>query len=223
MMVAQEISAMGGTILFVGTKDWIADSVYQAAKVTRQFFVQRDQPWKRGTLTNREEVLRKSAATDGTIFHYGAYQSWGRKTHPPIGVMELYRREKSGKLSTLPPSQGTNALPSQPQILLPDLLIVLDGPQGETPLREAMHALVPTIAIIDTNMDPNLATYPIPGNDDALSSVSYILDSLVSAILRGQERIAQSQPAMPVDHDKDLSLDLSPKVSKYAKIERQEE
>jgi small subunit ribosomal protein S2 len=235
MNVAQEISRMGGTILFVGTRDFLARPVYEAAKSTKQFFIQRDQPWKQGILTNRDEVLRNSIATDGSVYHYPANSTWGNGFQPPIGVLELHRRENECRQSqTNSDSFATNTLfgGSQPQttghsqVLLPDLVIILDGPFGEVAMKEAISMQVPTIGIVDTNMDPNLMTYPIPGNDDALSSVQYILNCLVASILNGQTNrgnhtMSSAESSVPSKYRYDTLLDApfpsSSSTSKYAK------
>lgn len=183
MMVAQEISSMGGIILFIGTREFISRQIYEAAKSTKQFFIQHDQPWSIGTLTNSMEVLRKSIATDGSIFRYPSNQTWGRGSTGPIGPLEAFNR-KSQETETL---QSSDTAP--PQVLLPDLIIILDGCTNEMALREAQKMNVPTISIVDTNMNPDLVTYPIPGNDDSLQSVGYILNCLVASIKHGKARL----------------------------------
>ena len=195
MMVAMEISSLGGVILFLGSKEFLSRAVCKAAQVTGQFYMQQDHPWKLGTLTNREEVLRKSVSVDGTVFNFPASQTWGKGHEAPLGPLELYRQR--GKFQAENPlmdrSQQTSADgQKQPQVLLPDLVVILDGASGEVAMRESLRALVPTIGIIDTNMDPNLVTYPIPGNDDALSSIEYILNCIVAAILRGKDKLLMS-------------------------------
>lgn len=66
-------------------------------------------------------------------------------------------------------------------IVKPDLLIVLNPTENRNALKEAMQARVPTIGIIDTDSEPSMVTYPIPGNDDSLRSVNLLLGVLARA------------------------------------------
>ncbi|CDO95966.1 unnamed protein product [Kluyveromyces dobzhanskii CBS 2104] len=70
-------------------------------------------------------------------------------------------------------------------IIKPDLLVVLNPTENRNALKEAMKARVPTIGIIDTDSEPSLVTYPIPGNDDSLRSVSLLTSILAKAGERG--------------------------------------
>lgn len=71
--------------------------------------------------------------------------------------------------------------------LLPDLLVVLDYPNNLHALVEAERAAIPTVAICDSDCDPTRVTYPIPANDDALSSVELVARTLGLAARRGRE------------------------------------
>ncbi|AHY77692.1 ADI_G0026900.mRNA.1.CDS.1 [Saccharomyces cerevisiae] len=75
----------------------------------------------------------------------------------------------------------------------PDLLVVLNPTENRNALLEAIKSRVPTIAIIDTDSEPSLVTYPIPGNDDSLRSVNFLLGVLARAGQRGlQNRLARN-------------------------------
>ncbi|CAR26074.1 hypothetical protein ZYGR_0E00530 [Zygosaccharomyces rouxii] len=77
-------------------------------------------------------------------------------------------------------------------ICKPDLIVVLNPTENRNALRESMQARVPTIGIIDTDSEPSMVTYPIPGNDDSLRSVNLILGVLSRAGQRGrQNRLAK--------------------------------
>lgn len=68
---------------------------------------------------------------------------------------------------------------------LPDIVIIVDQHDEYTALRECIALGIPTICLIDTNCDPNLADISIPANDDAISSIRLILNKLVFAICEG--------------------------------------
>lgn len=71
---------------------------------------------------------------------------------------------------------------------LPDILFIVDISENNLALKEARRKDIPVVAITDTNVDPTLVDYPIPANDDALSSVKYILSKVKSAILEGVKK-----------------------------------
>ena len=71
---------------------------------------------------------------------------------------------------------------------IPDIMIVIDQNYELTAVREAMKLNIPIIAILDSNCDPDLIDIPIPGNDDAISSIKIILDALTNSILLGREK-----------------------------------
>ncbi|RWR98325.1 ribosomal protein S2 chloroplast [Cinnamomum micranthum f. kanehirae] len=68
---------------------------------------------------------------------------------------------------------------------LPDIVIIVGQQEEYTALRECLTLRIPTICLIDTNCDPDLAKIPIPANDDAIASIRFILNKLVSAICEG--------------------------------------
>jgi small subunit ribosomal protein S2 len=74
---------------------------------------------------------------------------------------------------------------------LPDIVIIIDQQEEYTALRECLG--IPTIGLIDTNCDPDLADIPIPANDDAIASIRLILNKLVSAICQGRSSYIRSR------------------------------
>ena len=71
---------------------------------------------------------------------------------------------------------------------LPDAIFVLDMRKDSLAIKEANMKNIPIVAIADTNVDPNQATYPIPANDDALSAVGYILNKVKDAIINNKNK-----------------------------------
>ncbi|MEO0279243.1 MAG: 30S ribosomal protein S2, partial [candidate division WOR-3 bacterium] len=70
---------------------------------------------------------------------------------------------------------------------LPDAVYIVDLVKEEIALREAKRLSIPVIAIVDTNADPTLVEYPIPGNDDAIRSITLITKTLANAIIEGRQ------------------------------------
>ena len=76
---------------------------------------------------------------------------------------------------------------------LPDIVIIVDQQKEYTALRECVILGIPTICLIDTNCDPDLADISIPANDDAIASIRLILNKLVSAICEGRSSYIRSR------------------------------
>ena len=69
---------------------------------------------------------------------------------------------------------------------LPDLLIIVDAQYEDTAIKEAKRLDIPTIAIVDSNTDPNKVTYPIPANDDSMRTINIIISALSDAVLEAK-------------------------------------
>lgn len=80
---------------------------------------------------------------------------------------------------------------------LPDALFVVDIKKEKNAVAEARRESIPIIAIADTNVDPQLVDYPIPANDDSLSSVEYIVNKIIETYSSTKEKIQKSKPDEP--------------------------
>ncbi|CAI8583125.1 unnamed protein product [Vicia faba] len=109
---------------------------------------------------------------------------------------------KDGKLNSLPKrdatmlkrpiiSFGKNLGGIKYMTRLPDIVIILDQQEEYTALQECITLGIPTISLIDTNSDPDLADISIPANDDAIASIGLILNKLVFAICEGRSSYIQ--------------------------------
>jgi small subunit ribosomal protein S2 len=76
---------------------------------------------------------------------------------------------------------------------LPDAVVVIDTPREQNAVNEAKRLNIPIVAIVDTNADPEMIDYPIPGNDDAIRAIRIVLQKLVDAIVSasGEARIRE--------------------------------
>ncbi|HMD60046.1 MAG TPA: 30S ribosomal protein S2 [Opitutaceae bacterium] len=167
----ENVVANGGNVLFVGTKRQAKDIVREAAAATGMpFSVDR---WLGGTLTNYETVKR-------SVAKFKKYQ----------------QMETSGELSKLPRKEESAIKREMGRMQrnfngivemggLPSALFVVDVGHEKIAVAEAARCAIPSIALVDTNSDPTLVTYPIPGNDDAVKSVRIIVDTVVAAIQSG--------------------------------------
>jgi small subunit ribosomal protein S2 len=161
----------GGNILLVGTKRQAKDIVREAAAATGMpFSVDR---WLGGTLTNYETVKK-------SIAKYKRYQQMETSGE----MSKLPRKEESAiKREMSRMQRNFNGIAEMGG--LPSALFIVDVGHEKIAVAEAARCGIPSIALVDTNSDPSLITYPIPGNDDAVKSVRIIVDTIVTAIQSG--------------------------------------
>ena len=164
--------ADGGKVLFVGTKKQSQQAVETEAERCQMFFV--NQRWLGGMLTNYDTIsksidrLKKLEEDDAS----GALDDFVKKE-----AMKL-RREKQkldNNLSGIKTMDG-----------LPNAVIITDTNKEEITVLEAKKLGIPIVAIVDTNCNPDLIDYPIPGNDDAIRSNNLICRALADAVVEGR-------------------------------------
>lgn len=171
----REVAKNNGSLLFVGTKRQAQDPIRDEALRCGQFFI--NQRWLGGLLTNfatiRKRVNRmvelQGMENDGSINKY-----------PKKEVIKLRKeREKLEKsLSGIKDMRET-----------PDALFVIDPRRETIAVLEAHKLGIPVIAIVDTNCDPEVIDYPIPGNDDAIRAIELIVGLMASAFIEGRQGV----------------------------------
>lgn len=165
----QEMRAQGKAILFVGTRPTAKPLIKEIATMLDMPYVVNR--WVGGTLTNfgviakRLEYFRELEAKQ----KHGELEKY-TKHEQHLFQIELRRLEE--KFGGIKQMQH-----------IPDALFLADLYEDELAAREARRLKIPVIAIADTNTDPTLADEPIPGNDDALSSLQYILGRVREALV----------------------------------------
>jgi len=167
----EELVAGGGDILLIGTKKQAQEIVREMATSTNMpFCVNR---WMGGTLTNYATVKNS---------------------------LEKYRRflrmETDGQLDKLPKKEASSIRREMARMhrnfegmlqmtALPTAMFVIDTKTEYIAVAEGNRIGLPIVALVDTNSDPSLAKYPIPGNDDAVKSIRMIADVILEAIQNG--------------------------------------
>ena len=175
----QDVARRGGKILFVGCKKQAQEAVKEAAVACGQFYV--NQRWLGGTLTNlatiRKSIGRLKYIED--IESSPDFKKMGKQELAAIGREGAkLRRNLEGILE---------------MDKLPDALIIIDTTREQNAVNEARRLGVPIVGIVDTNADPELIDYPIPGNDDAIRAIRVMLQKLVDAIVSasGEARLRE--------------------------------
>lgn len=169
--VSRQLASSGRKILFVATKKQAKDLVAsEAAKVNMPFVTER---WLGGMLTNFATVRKsikkmtniEKMETDGT------FETLSKKERL------MLTREKAKLERLLKGIAQLNRLPSA--------LFIVDIKKEHIAVAEARKLNIPTIAMVDTNSDPNLVDFPIPANDDAAKSISVVMGVITNSITQG--------------------------------------
>jgi len=162
----------GNKVLFVGTKKQAQQAVKDTAKECGQYFV--TERWLGGTLTNFATIKRsigrlkqiEKMETDGSINNYVKQEQ------------SMIRREAARLVKFF---DGIRSMDK-----LPGAMFVVDIKREHNAVAEARRLKIPVVAIVDTNADPDLVTYPIAGNDDAIRSIRMILATVAQVITQAQ-------------------------------------
>jgi small subunit ribosomal protein S2 len=206
---ARNVAERGGTILFVGTKKQAQDAVEEHAKRVGMPYV--NHRWLGGLLTNWRTISER------------------------IGYLHDLRRLKAdGQLDLLPPKEriameaelekleanlgGVADMKSQPSAVF-----VIDLKKEQLAVRETHRLGLPVIGLVDTNADPDEATFVIPGNDDAIRSCNLVTRVIADGIAAGKSKVtapemaaeaetAEEAPAAEEGAEPDAELALEPAV-----------
>lgn len=162
----------GKTILFVGTKIQIKNLVQLIAVECGLPYV--TERWLGGTITNFETISKRVAY----------FKDLEKKK--AMGEFEKYTKKERMKLDKEIESLKIKFEGIKNMSKLPDVVVIFDIYKDDTCLREAIRKKIKIVAICDTNTDPSKVDYPIPANDDAISSVKYILEKIKETILNSK-------------------------------------
>jgi len=171
----------GGKVLFVGCKKQAQEAVKEAAVACGQFYV--NQRWLGGTLTNLQ-TIRKSVARLKYIEEIESAPEY-----PKMGKQELAALGREGA-KLLRNLEGIRTMDK-----LPDAILIIDTTREAIAVTEARRLKIPTVAIVDTNGDPEVIDFPIAGNDDAIRAIRIVLQKLVDAIVTANGEGSKQQQA----------------------------
>jgi len=167
-----ETASKSGKILFVGTKKQCSETVKELAETSNNFFV--NKRWLGGTLTNWKTIsnsINRLNDLESTINDPAFTNSVSKKE-----LLERSREKDKLQLNL----GGIKDLNGKP-----DLIVIMDVIKDKLAVLEAKKLNIPIIGIVDTNADPELIDYVIPGNDDAIRSINlykkYFLETMNDA------------------------------------------
>lgn len=170
-----ETVASGGTILFLGTKQ-------QAKKVIVKYAEEAMMPyvsfrWIGGTVTNHYEIfklVKKMEELEKKMADPDYAEKYTKKERA------LFDEEHENLMAVV---GGIRTMKK-----VPDIIFIASVRDEKTAVREAIAKKVKTIGITDSNTDPDLVTYPIPGNDDAIKSIEFVTKLVALAVKEGKEK-----------------------------------
>jgi len=210
MRFVGEMAAAGKTVLFVGTKRQAQEAIAEEATRCQQYYV--NQRWLGGLLTNMLTV-QKSIKRLKELEAMAAEQNWEGRAKKEIVRLERERKHLSQNLAGIKDMNG-----------LPDLLFVVDSNKEAIAVEEARKLGIPVVAVVDTNCDPTVVDYVIPGNDDALRAIRLFTSKISESVLEGHTAYQQSQVAEQKSAQDQALVDGVEYVdtSKYEQYEKQE-
>ena len=164
----KQIAADGGKVLFVGTKKQAQEAVEEAAVRTNMYFM--NERWLGGTLTNFKTIRNRIKRLE-----------------------EIEKMEADGTFDLLPKKEVVNIKKEYEKLnknlrgiremkKAPQAMVIVDPRKEEIAIKEAHILGIPVFGIVDTNCDPDVVDYVIPGNDDAVRAVKLIIGALTNAI-----------------------------------------
>ena len=165
----KKIVADGGNVLYVGTKKQASEVCREEANRGGMFYM--TERWLGGTLTNFKTIRRRVKRLE-----------------------EIENMEKDGTFEKLPKKEviglkkeydklNKNLCGIREMVKLPQALIIVDSIKEENAIKEAKKLGIPVFGIIDTNCDPDVVDYVIPGNDDAVRAIKVVIGALTNAII----------------------------------------
>ncbi len=194
-----QVASGGSLVLFVGTKRQAAETVEREASRCGMPFV--SDRWLGGTLTNFRTIRSRLTRLEELerLRSGEELQSYSKK------MQSALNREYRKMFRNLNGMRTMNRLP--------ECMLVIDPRKEHNAVFEARKLGITTVALIDTDCDPDLVDLPIPGNDDSIRSIEIVLQQLASAVIEGKANAAansgvvpEGAPAaftMPADEDKD--------------------
>jgi len=171
----REVSKSGGSVLFVGTKKQAQDTIKDEALRCGQFYI--NHRWLGGLLTNFPTIkkrVNRMVELGSPEFLEGSTK-WTKKE---IAGFEKERTKLEKFLIGIKEMRD-----------IPDALVVVDPKREDIAVHEARKLGIPITGIVDTNCDPDLIDYPIPGNDDAIRAIKLIVGLLASAVIEGRQGV----------------------------------
>jgi len=211
MRFVTEMASQGKTVLFVGTKRQAQEAIAEEAKRCEMFYV--NQRWLGGLLTNMVTV-RKSIERLKELEAMAADGDYGNRPKKEIIRLERERKALEQNLA------GIKDMPG-----LPDILFVVDSNKEAIAVREARRLRIPVVGVVDTNCDPDMVDYVIPGNDDALRAIRLFASKMADSVIEGRLLATEQEFAQQAGQPEEAPVEEAPEdyYSRYMAPEYSEQ
>ncbi len=202
----REVVMKGENVLFVCTKRQLSAIVKSEADRCGAYYV--TERWLGGTLTNFHTIKRQ--------IHRLRELEQGQEE----GAFEFFTKKEQLQLERERMKLNRNLEGIKNMGRLPGALFVVDSRKERIAIAEANKLGIPVIAIVDTNSDPDLITVPIPGNDDAIRSVSVVTGAIVDLIAEARSQVPVRESSIDTDSFTTYSTDAGEAASDDARTRR---
>ncbi len=199
-----QVASRGSLVLFVGTKRQAKEAIEREAGRCHMPYV--SERWLGGTLTNYRTIrdrLKRLQELEAMWLPHGEKpdkvdaRGHMRGMHNEHGKLELSKAPDSAAIRTYSKKMVAtlnreltkitrNLQGIRDMTRLPDAMVLIDPKREDIAVKEAQRMGVTTVALIDTDSDPDLVDLPIPGNDDSIRSIELVLAKLADAVLEGR-------------------------------------
>lgn len=182
----------GGTVLFVGTKRQAQETIAQEAGRCKMPYI--NTRWLGGTLTNWR-TIRERIDTLKKL-----------ESRRDKGEFELLTKREALMLNRKIEKLQERLGGIRDMRRVPELLIVVDTRRESTAVKEANILNIPVMALVDTNCDPDVIDYIVPGNDDAMRSIKLIISAFADAVLEGKAMRKDADEAFEEESIEEIDL-----------------
>jgi small subunit ribosomal protein S2 len=204
-----DLAARGGTVMFVGTKKQARDAVKEAAERADMPYI--DHRWLGGLLTNFQTISKRI-----------------KRLH------DLNNWVEDGTLELLPTRERINAMSEREKLTNnlggvrnmqrpPDAIFIVDLKTEAIGVREAERLRIPIIGLVDTNVDPDPVTFPIPGNDDAIRSCKVIVDAIADVVGERHAQFRAEEEAARKEAEEKARIEAEAKAKREAEERERKE
>lgn len=201
----QSVAQSGKSVLFVGTKKQAQDAIKEEALRCGEFYV--NVRWLGGTLTNYQTIRKRIER-----------------------LVELEKMEEDGTFDVLPKKEVAQLKAEKEKLEkylggiknmknLPGAVFIVDPRKERIAVSEAHKLEIPTVAIVDTNCDPEEIDYVIPGNDDAIRAIKLITSKIADAVLEGKQGRVEEVQAEETATVSEVSLEEEQEKEEFEEIE----